>query len=73
MTYESRPIEVVVYDAGCPDGPFADVAMRLRLEPDSGYACLTLHYGETQIPTSVEELELLAAAAKQLMQREAVK
>jgi hypothetical protein len=71
MTYKSRPVEVVVYDAGDPDGPFSDAAMKLRLDLDSSDPYLTLRYGDTQIPTSVEELELLAAAAKQLMRGEA--
>jgi hypothetical protein len=46
------------------------VALRLVLVPDSGDECLNLRYGGTEIPVSVEELEVLAAAAKQLLHGE---
>jgi hypothetical protein len=70
MSYATRATEVVVYDANAPDGPFSDMALRLVLVPDGGDECLELHYGETEIPVSVEELEVLAAAAKQLLHGE---
>ena len=70
MSYATRTTEVVIYDADAPDGPFSDVALRLVLVPDSGDECLELHYGETEIPVSIEELEALAAAAKQLLHGE---
>jgi hypothetical protein len=34
MIYESRPTEVAVYDNDHPDGPFAEAALKLKLEPD---------------------------------------
>jgi hypothetical protein len=70
MSYATRTIEVVIYDTDAPDGPFSDVALRLVLVPDSGEECLELHYGEAEIPVSVEDLEVLAAAAKQLLHGE---
>jgi hypothetical protein len=70
MSYATRTTEVVIYDADALDGPFSDVALRLVLVPDSGDECLNLRYGGTEIPVSVEELEVLAAAAKQLLHGE---
>lgn len=70
MSYATRATEVVIYDANAPDGPFSDVALRLVLVPDSGDECLELHYRGVRIPVSVEELEVLAAAAKQLLHGE---
>ena len=67
MSYATRATEVVVYDANDPDGPFSDEALKLVLQPDS---YLELHYREAEIPVSLEELEALAAAAKQLLHGE---
>ena len=64
MSYATRVTEVVVYDANVPDGPFSDVALRLVLQPDN---YLELHGRGAEIPVSVEELEALVAAAKQLL------
>jgi hypothetical protein len=71
MIYESRPTEVAVYDNDHPDGPFAEAALKLKLEPDNGYISLVLQYKETRIPVSLEELEALIAAARQMIRREA--
>ena len=70
MSYATRTTEVVIYDANAPDGPFSGAVLRLVLVLDSGEECLELHYGVTEIPVSVEELEVLAAAAKQLLHGE---
>lgn len=70
MSYATRTTEVVIYDAGCSDGPFSDLAFRLVLVPDSGQECLELHYRDAEIPVSVEELEVLAAAARRLLHGE---
>ena len=70
MSYASRTTEVAVYDADAPDGPFSDEALRLILASDSGDEYLELHYKGTEIPVSVQELEVLAAAARQLLHGE---
>lgn len=70
MNYTTRTTEVVIYDAGCPNGPFSDLALRLVLVPDSGQECLELHYRDAEIPVSVEELEVLAGTARQLLHGE---
>ena len=70
MSYATRATEVVVYDAKDPDGPFSDVALKLVLQSDSDEEYLELYYKGGKIPVSVEELEVLAAAAKQLLHGE---